>query len=273
MIATETRAAPAQARPPAVPGFRHVRSPVRELSVHACMADPPPGMPERPPVVLVHGLGLSGRYMMPTAERLAARYRVRVPDLPGFGDSDKPGHVLDVPGLAAALHAWIEAAVREPVVLLGNSFGCQIIAEFAARHPTLTAGTILQGPTTPPEERSWLMQFVRWRQNAPFNPPDLSPLAYGDYRKAGYLRTLLTFHHSLRHRVEEVLPRVRAPSLVVRGEHDPICREGWAEQVAAWLPRGRLVLIPAVAHTLVYTSPDELAAVCRPFIDELQPPT
>jgi pimeloyl-ACP methyl ester carboxylesterase len=41
----------------------------------------------RLPVVPVHGLGLSGRYMLPTAERLAPYFPVYLPDLPGFGDS------------------------------------------------------------------------------------------------------------------------------------------------------------------------------------------
>jgi pimeloyl-ACP methyl ester carboxylesterase len=56
----------------------------------------------RLPVVLVHGLGLSGRYMLPTAEHLAPHFPVYVPDLPGFGDSEKPAQTLDVPALAEA---------------------------------------------------------------------------------------------------------------------------------------------------------------------------
>jgi 2-hydroxy-6-oxonona-2,4-dienedioate hydrolase len=72
---------------------------VNELRIHVLVsvAPMPPGTPV---VVLVHGSGLSGRYMIPTAERLAADYPVYVPDLPGFGDSDKPSRVFDVSELA-----------------------------------------------------------------------------------------------------------------------------------------------------------------------------
>ncbi len=43
------------------------------------------------PIVLVHGLGMSGDYFMPTAERLASKgAAVYVPDLPGHGKSDTP---------------------------------------------------------------------------------------------------------------------------------------------------------------------------------------
>jgi len=81
----------------------------------------------RLPVVLVHGLGLSGRYMLPTAEHFAPHFPVYVPDLPGFGASAKPAHALDVPALAEAPAAWIRAAGLGRVALLGNSRGCQII--------------------------------------------------------------------------------------------------------------------------------------------------
>src|SRR5262249_17345979 len=40
---------------------------------------------DRPTVVLVHGLGVSGTYMVPTAQRLAVDHAVYVPDLPGYG--------------------------------------------------------------------------------------------------------------------------------------------------------------------------------------------
>jgi 2-hydroxy-6-oxonona-2,4-dienedioate hydrolase len=248
--------------------FRRTLTDVDGLRIHARVAEPPPGSPRIAPVVLVHGLGLSGRYMMPTAALLARRYQVRVPDLPGFGDSGKPRRVLDVAGLAAGLAAWMDTAGTGPSVLVGNSHGCQTIGEFAVRRPDLVARAVLQGPTAPPRERTWLRQFVRWRQNAPYNPPELTPLSYEDYRKAGYLRTLLTFHLSLRDHLEDKLAGIKAPTLVVRGQHDPICSEGWAQQVAAGLPDGRLVIIPGVAHTLCYTSPVELAAVCRAFIEE-----
>lgn len=236
------------------------------LPIHTLVSiDPVP--PGAPAVVLVHGLGLSGRYMIPTAARLAPDYRVYVPDLPGFGDSGKPPQVLDVPGLADALAAWMQAAGLDRAALLGNSFGCQIIADLAARYPERVDRAVLQGPTTPPGRRTWLQQFVHWRQNSPYNPPSLGPITRSDYRKAGLWRLFWTTHDFLQDRVEEKLPRIRAPVLVVRGSRDPIIPRRWAEAVARLVPHGQLVEIPGVAHTLVYTAPLELVRVTRPFLD------
>ena len=249
---------------PEAAGLLARRHGVNGLSIYSlASASPPPGAPT---IVLVHGLALSGRYMIPTAKQLTGRAEVHIPDFPGFGDSDKPEEILDVPGLADALAAWLRVVLARPVVLLGNSFACQIMIDMTARYPDLVTAAVLQGTTTPPKERTWLDQFIRWRQNAKFNPPETGEIASEDYSKCGYVRALKTFHYSLVDRPEDKLHRVRAPALVVRGELDPICRPEWAEQVARGLPDGGLVVIPGVAHTLCYTAPVQLADTTMEFL-------
>ena len=90
---------------------------------------------DRPPIVLVHGFVVSSRYLLPIAGQLARDFRVYLPDLPGFGLSEKPAYALNVSELADALAAWLRVVGLGPVTLLGNSFGCQVLAELAARYP------------------------------------------------------------------------------------------------------------------------------------------
>ena len=85
------------------------------------------------PVVLVHGLVVSSRYMIPLAARLAAHAHVYAPDLPGFGKSDHPERPLKIAGLADALAGWMRATGLARAALIGNSMGCQVIAELALR--------------------------------------------------------------------------------------------------------------------------------------------
>jgi 2-hydroxy-6-oxonona-2,4-dienedioate hydrolase len=59
-----------------------------------------------------------------------------------------------VPQLADALTAWIGAAGIGRPALVGNSFGCQVIVELAARHPEQVACAVLQGPTMDAAARS-----------------------------------------------------------------------------------------------------------------------
>jgi 2-hydroxy-6-oxonona-2,4-dienedioate hydrolase len=218
-------------------------------------------------LVLVHGLGLSYRYMMPTAQALMAEYAVYVPDLPGFGDSEKPRKILDINALADSLGAWLEhMQFQGRVALLGNSLACQIIAAALDRHPRVACAAILQGPTTPPDERNIFWQLVRWRQNLRNDPDDMKVISRDDYLKCGRLRVWGTFFHGLQDHLEDRLPRIRQPVLVVRGEIDPICHEQWAIDVARRLPHGRLVQLPHVAHTLVFTAPEPLAQVTKSFL-------
>jgi len=128
-------------------GFQHRWTDIGGIRIHAIATIDG----ARPTVVLVPGIGLSHRVMLPLAELLAPHLAVRAPDPPGFVRSDKPRRPLELPELADALAAWIDAAGLGRPALVGNSFGCQVIVELAARHPDLITCTVLQGPpSTPP---------------------------------------------------------------------------------------------------------------------------
>jgi 2-hydroxy-6-oxonona-2,4-dienedioate hydrolase len=208
--------------------------------------------PGGPSVVLVHGLVVSGRYMVPAAARLAHDRRVFVPDLPGFGGSDSPPCVLDVAGLSGALSAWMEGIGLERATLVGNSMGCQVIAELAARRPERVERAVLQGPTMDPLGRSVLGQVGRFLLDVPREPPSLLPIEFRDLLSAGTRRAWRTFRYALEDRIEEKLPHVRAPTMVVSGSRDPIAPRRWAEEAATMLPRGRLRVILGAAHAANY---------------------
>lgn len=216
-------------------------------------------------IVLVSGLGVSSSYMRPTLRELARGASVYAPDLPGFGPSDKPGRTLGVAELASALAAWMRAAGVGRAVLVGHSFGCQIAAEFAVRHPGAVARVVLAGPTGDPRRRSALGQILRLALNAPLEPLSLVPLVARDYLRAGLVRGARTLRASLRDGFEEKLPRVAAPALVVRGSRDPIVSRHWAEEVARLLPRARLLTIEGAAHAVNYNSPERFARAISEF--------
>jgi len=238
--------------------FRGRWTDVRGLRIHDQARDGGPEMP----VVFLHGLAVSHRYLMPTARALPHRHPVVVPDMPGFGHSDKPRRPLGLPELADALAAWIEAAGINRPALVVNSFGGQIIVELAAHYPDRVACAVLQGPTMDPAARSLPSQTWRWLRDTVQERPD--PRArLSDYRDAGLRRVLATYRLALRDRVEDKLPRVVAPTLVVRGPDDPIVSQAWAETVADLLPSGQLVVTDSGAHTLI----GQLVEVSLPFLE------
>ena len=221
-----------------------------------------------PSIVLVHGLGVSSRYLMPTAERLSAHARVYAPDLPGFGLSDKPRHALSIPELADALAAWMKANGLESATLLGNSLGAQIIVDFAVRYPERVERAVLVALTIDRRARGFVRQVARLLLDALREPLSLLPIVIVDYLRAGLARGARTLWHALADPVRDKLPLMRTPALVVRGERDPIVPQAWVEEATALLPEARLVVIPSAAHAVNYSAPDELALEVLRFMNE-----
>jgi pimeloyl-ACP methyl ester carboxylesterase len=218
------------------------------------------------PVVLVHGLVVSSRYMIPLAERLARRRAVYAPDLPGFGLSDHPARPLDIGGLADALAGWLRASGISRAALIGNSLGCQVIADLALRYPAYVDRIVLVGPTMDRRGHNVLEQIRRLIAAMPFEHPALLGVQIRDVWSAGIRNTLQMTRHALEDRIEAKLPRLAMPALVVRGERDPIAPQRWAEEVARLLPRGRLRVIPG-GHALNYSKPEALLEAALPFLE------
>ncbi|MBA3416014.1 MAG: alpha/beta hydrolase [Chloroflexia bacterium] len=225
-----------------------------------------------PPVVLVHGLGVSSRYMVPTARRLARFFPTYAPDLPGFGRSGRPKPALRLPELADALVAWLDAVGLERPVLIANSLGCQIVVDLAVRHPARLSGAVLVGPTGDPEAAGLLGMFARLLADVPREPLSALPLQAFDYLTAGPLRDFRTAREMVCDPFVAKLPRVPHPVLVVRGERDPIAPQRWAAEIVALLPAGELAVVPGAAHIVNYSHPAALVALVRGFVARHLPP-
>jgi pimeloyl-ACP methyl ester carboxylesterase len=217
-------------------------------------------------IVLVHGLVISSRYMIPIARQLAPWGRVYAVDLPGYGESEKPGRAPSVAEGAEALAAFLDALKLRSAHLLGNSYGCQICAEFAVRYPERVQRLVLQGPAINPHERHFWTQLGLWLADLRYEPFWLNVLMARDWYAAGPKRAIETVRQALEDRIEAKLPRIEAPTLVVRGSKDPKIPQYWAEEAVRLLPRGELKVVPGYGHCLIYTAPLELMRVVRPFL-------
>lgn len=218
------------------------------------------------PIVCVHGLGVSGRYMLPTAIVVASSHDVYVPDLPGFGLSDPPSRALNVSELADARLGWMNAQSIARPILLANSLGCQISVDLAARLPARISALMLTGPTIDPSARAALPQILRLGLDAFFEPPAMLIIAVGDYLRVGPIRMFQTLKFALEDDIAAKLPRVQVPALIVRGSHDPVAPKAWAQTAAHLLPQGHLAVIRGAGHAVNFSRPIELATLTRDLI-------
>ena len=236
------------------------------LTIHARASAKPVYSTKTPVIILIHGLVVSSRYMIPTAERLAPYRYVFAPDLPGFGKSSKPTRVFTIPELADVLVAWMKNIGLERAVFLGNSVGCQVLVDLAVRYPTRVERAVLTGPTMDLNARSAIEQVKRLLIDWTRERPSLALPILIDFYESGLFRAVQTFRYALEDPIEEKLPHVQAPTLVVRGSRDPIVPQRWAEMVAGLLPRGRLVVIPGAPHCVNYSTSTELTRVILSFL-------
>jgi pimeloyl-ACP methyl ester carboxylesterase len=223
-----------------------------------------------PRLVLVHGLGKAGESLVELGDELDRRgLAAWAPDLPGFGESSRhpPPRPLDIAGLAAALDRWLEAEALRPAVLVGNSNGAQVVAHLAARRPEAAAGVVLVGPTTDRTGRSVLAQAWRWVLNSRHDRSAGSGILRA-YWRAGIGRLARSFQYAVRDRIEDKLPHIAAPALVIAGALDPIVPVAWAREVCDLLPDGRLVVLEGAGHSMHGNQPDQVADAIVTFVEE-----
>jgi alpha-beta hydrolase superfamily lysophospholipase len=150
--------------------------------------------------------------------------------------------------------------------------GCQIIAEYALRHPGRIERVVLEGPTVDRHARSFWPQLWRQFRNLPNERPGIGLVIARDLLAAGLKRALFTLREVLNDRIEDKLPHLQMPVLVVRGEKDAICPEQWAGEVVRLLPHGALQVIPGGGHTMNWSMPMELVERYSKYRSAYSPP-
>lgn len=223
-----------------------------------------------PPVVLVHGLGMSADYWARTGPPLAAAgYRVLAPDLPGFGHTAGPEEGLSIGGQARALLRWARVMELGPATYVGHSLSCQSVVELAARRPETVRALVLAGPTGDGGTRrmvveAWRLFLDAWRESLP-----LLVHATHAYLLAGPVRFLRTWYAGAHHDLLQLLPVVRAPTLVAVGADDPVVPASFAQKVVRLLPAGRLVVIRDGTHAVFFDQPERFNAAVLAFLADL----
>ncbi len=210
-------------------------------------------------IVHVHGFGISGTYLEPTAARLAPRHRTFVPDLPGMGRSIRPDQPLDVSGLARALVSYCDTVGVERATFVGNSLGCPIIIEVATKFPDRIERAVLVSPAGGPNNQPLGRALWQMAADSVREPVSMVPIAVRDYLRFGVYRSWSLFKAMTRYPTLERVRNLLVPTLVIAGDRDPLVRIDRAH-VFAGLPHIDVVQVPG-AHALNYSSPELIAAL------------
>ena len=222
------------------------------------------------PIVHVHGFAISGAYLMPTARGLARRWVNVVPDLPGYGRSQRRDRVLDIPALAEALVAVLDALDIDKAVLVGNSMGCPISLEVAHTAPERVHRIVLVSPAGGVQNQPLLRALGQLAKDGIRESPRMLPVAVPDYVRFGPLNGLRLFRAMTLYPSLERLLRTPVPTLAVLGGRDPlIASPARVREVARLTPEHvSVALIEKAAHALNFSHPEELAGAIELWLDD-----
>lgn len=100
-----------------------------------------------PAVVLVHAFLMSHLSFDDIIDPLAERFHVIAPDLPGFGESEKPNPTRYTYGIESAAEAIADLIAAFGVGrahVIGHSMGAAVALTLACRHPELVQRVVLE---------------------------------------------------------------------------------------------------------------------------------
>ena len=222
------------------------------------------------PIVHLHGFGISGAYLMPTARALAGRWVNVVPDLPGYGHSQRREHVLDISALAEAVVAVLDTLAIEKAVLLGNSMGCPVSLEVAHAAPERVDRLVLVSPAGGEHNQPLVRALGQLAKDGLRESPRMLPVAVPDYLRFGPINGLRLFRAMTLYPSLERLVHSPVPTLAVLGGRDPLLPSpARVREVARLSPEGlSVVLVEKGAHALNFSHPDDLAAAIGAWLDD-----
>lgn len=254
------------------------------------------GAGDVPVVVMVHGYTGSKENWYPVAARLGSGLRLVMPDLPGWGESQRiDGADYGFGAQAARVAALIEVlSPGRPVVLLGHSMGGGIAAVVAARFPARVSHVGLFNAAG-----------VRFADNPfglavlaghnPFGVHDdaslraylgilfhdlgvLPPLPWPVRRALIHRRRAdAEFEQAVLDRIgrgpEQFLPgelaaQVRQPTLLLWGAQDQVIDASAMDLFAACVPQARRVLLEDCGHMSLTEQPAPIAVAVRALLDK-----
>ena len=244
------------------------------------------GEADRPVVVLLHGgSGSWTHWVRNIAPLRDAGWRVLVPDLPGFGDSDLPAGCSDVDGLPLHLHESLrQLNPIGPVALVGFSFGGMAAALWLDAYPQDAQHLVLVGAPGMGFALPERIPLKGWRHLPTPEAQDqvhrhnLMALMLHDPTAMDDLALRLHAANVQRDRmprrrlsstdiVAQTLPRLACRISAVYGEHDALYRWRLPEvhlALQAWAKNwGQWHTVAGAGHWVIYEAADTFNNLLR----------
>ena len=236
------------------------------------------------PMVLVHGLGASAERWEFVAPRLSKHFRLIIPDLVGFGHSDKPVADYTTTFFVDFLEKFLERISISNHHIIGSSMGGYIASQYASRPGNKARSLILVSPagimrTSTPALDMYIMAALYPNQNTARNafqtmatPDNIVEQIIIDRfidrmkmpnAKMAFVSALLGLKNAPK--ITPILKSIKIPSMVIWGKSDPVIPIRYAAEFVASIRRCKMVKMQA-GHAPYAEKPDAFCDIVMDFL-------
>lgn len=234
------------------------------------------------PVLLVHGLGGRSEDWRNLAPYLVrAGCHVYMPDLPGYGRSDRPADFsYSVPDEARAVLGFMNALGLLQVRLGGFSMGGWIAQHLAAEHPERFTRLVLFDSAGISEKPTWntdlfmpvsAIELDQLDQLLMPHPPAVPSFIAEDILRTSRnqawiihraLVSMLAGHDA----TDKLLPQIKMPVLIVWGALDHIMPLSQGETIHRLVPQSQMEVVPGCGHLTPVQCADKIGPEVAQFL-------
>lgn len=250
------------------------------------------GSKAAPVLLFVHGFPLTHAMWREQVEAFRATYRVLVPDLRGFGQSEVTPGTVGMDRFAADLDCLLDAlGINEPIVLCGLSMGGYIAFQFVQKYAARLRGLVLcdtRAAADTPDARKGRAQLAAdVLANGPAPAADaMLPRLCGP-KTLGERPGILPFLKEMilanspagiaaalggmaaRPDMRPLLPTIAVPTLVLVGADDVISPPAEMRELAAAIPDAEFAIVPSAGHMAPLEDPAAANAALARFLKRL----
>ena len=244
-----------------------------------------------PTLVLLHGYTASKELWLRFGEALGDAYHLVIPDLAGHGETGfDPQWSYRPQAQAERIHGLLDALQVERAVLVGNSMGGLIAANFALTYPQRTAAMVVIDPAgvpapvasraekvfrqgaSPFEIDSW-QDFQEFYAMTMAEPPYVPTFvlkgmaARYQARKAEYIQIAEDFRNF--DQLDGRLGDIAVPTLIIWGGADQLLDVSTAAVWQAQVPNNQLLLLEGVGHMPMVERPQQTANALIDFMESI----
>jgi pimeloyl-ACP methyl ester carboxylesterase len=217
------------------------------------------------PLVLIHGLGGSGRWWERNTDALVKQFQVHSIDLLGCGKSAVQGRFV-LREAAQHVKHWMEAHHLRRAHVVGHSMGGFVAAELAADYPEMVEKLVLvDAALLPPEQmtRPNMCEVVESLRNLPKN---FGPTRLSDILTMGLENVVIAAQAMMQTDIRQKLLAIKASTLIIWGQQDVMVPISVGKSLARYLPTKKFVVINRAGHCPMWDRPDVFNRVVSNFL-------